>query len=301
MRVHSDWSTGAFEFEPCAPGVGPFAQRGFLETWWGHRGAGELMLVESDEALLPLYRERDVVRFLGESDLTDYHSPLGAGAEDLIAEMATALPAGTGLSLDSLPAEASEIVCRGLGRAGLTPRPRQHETAAVLTLPDTYGDYLGGLSSKERHEARRKGRRFTAALGEPRLVRDGSAEALDAFVRMHRSAPGDKGAFFDDEMRRFFAALLDGAGAVLDLLVASDETPVAAAFGFEAPDAYYLYNSSFDPEFGHVSPGVVMVNVMIEAAIGGGRSRFDFLKGDESYKFRLGGMARPLFQVEVSR
>jgi CelD/BcsL family acetyltransferase involved in cellulose biosynthesis len=40
---------------------------------------------------------------------------------------------------------------------------------------------------------------------------------------------------------------------------------------------------------------------MIEAAITGGRSRFDFLKGDEPYKFRLGGVARPLFEVEVSR
>jgi CelD/BcsL family acetyltransferase involved in cellulose biosynthesis len=88
---------------------------------------------------------------------------------------------------------------------------------------------------------------------------------------------------------------------VLDVLAAADGTPVAAAFGFETPDAYYLYNSSFDPQFGHVSPGAVMVDRMVEAAIDGGRSRFDFLKGDEPYKFRLGAVARPLFHVEVSR
>ena len=131
-------------------------------------------------------------------------------------------------------------------------------------------------------------------------MRDGSVGAFDAFVTMHRAALGEKGAFFDDAMASFFAALLDLDGAALDLLTAGDGTPVAAAFGFEEPDAYYLYNSAFDPDLGKVSPGVVLVDRMIEQAIAAGRARFDFLKGDEAYKFRMGAEARPLFRVEAA-
>jgi CelD/BcsL family acetyltransferase involved in cellulose biosynthesis len=38
---------------------------------------------------------------------------------------------------------------------------------------------------------------------------------------------------------------------------------------------------------------------MIEQAIGEGIGRFDFLKGDEVYKFRLGAEERPLYRVRV--
>ena len=100
-------------------------------------------------------------------------------------------------------------------------------------------------------------------------------------------------------MEAFFGSLLRAAGAVLDLLVAPNGTPVAAAFGFEATDSYYLYNSSFDPAAGHVSPGAVLVDRLIEAAIAAGRTRFDFLKGAEAYKFRMGAVERPLFAVEA--
>jgi CelD/BcsL family acetyltransferase involved in cellulose biosynthesis len=301
MKIHTDWSTPAFGFEPVASGVGPFAGRGFLETWWGARGSGELMLTESGSALLPLHRDGGVVRFLGEPDLTDYHTPLGSGAAGLVAELVSSLPGGTRVSFDSLPVEASEVMGRGLHDAGVTSTLVRHEVSAVLSLQGTYEDHLALLSSKERHEIRRKHRRFVAALGEPALVRDCSESAFRAFVSMHRAAPGSKGSFFDEPMEALFGSLLRVAGAVLDLLVASDGTPVAAAFGFEEADAYYLYNSSFDPSSGHVSPGVVLVDRLIEAAIAAGRTRFDFLKGAEAYKFRMGAAERPLFRLEAER
>jgi len=45
-------------------------------------------------------------------------------------------------------------------------------------------------------------------------------------------------------------------------------------------------------------PGVVLVHELIESAIASGRTRFDFLKGDETYKVRLGAAARQLFTLE---
>jgi CelD/BcsL family acetyltransferase involved in cellulose biosynthesis len=40
---------------------------------------------------------------------------------------------------------------------------------------------------------------------------------------------------------------------------------------------------------------------MIERAIDERRPRFDFLKGDETYKFRLGAEERPLYRLKARR
>jgi CelD/BcsL family acetyltransferase involved in cellulose biosynthesis len=51
-----------------------------------------------------------------------------------------------------------------------------------------------------------------------------------------------------------------------------------------------VYNSGFDPmSYQHLSPGIVVTARCIEYAINLGRQKFDFLRGDEVYKYRFGG------------
>lgn len=302
MKLHSDWSSDAFGLEPSAPHVGPFPTRGYLETWWIHRGAeaDALDIVEGDEGLAVLVRTSEGVTFAGESDLTDYHAPLGQGGPDLTADYIASLEPGTPFRLDSLPAEASEPISRALTRRGVVHTTEPHEIAAVLTLPSTYDDYLMALSKKERHETRRKGRRFSAALGEPSVV--DRPDGLDEFIDMHRRASGDKGSFMTDDIAQFFKTLLEDAGADLYLLYGlGHDGPLAGAFGWDGPQGYYLYNSAYDPDYQDVSPGVVLLSSLIERAIDLGHKRFDFLKGDETYKFRLGAEPRQLFVIAGCR
>ena len=100
-----------------------------------------------------------------------------------------------------------------------------------------------------------------------------------------------------DQRVAFFRALLAEAGASIDLLSVGDR-PVAAAFGFAESQAYYLYNSAYDPAFAEAGPGFVLLAAMIERSISDGLARFDFLKGDERYKYRLGAVERPLSVIE---
>jgi CelD/BcsL family acetyltransferase involved in cellulose biosynthesis len=99
----------------------------------------------------------------------------------------------------------------------------------------------------------------------------------------------------------FFSALLELPGTVLDFLVGGDGQALAAGFGFEDERAYYLYNSAYFPAAAEASPGAVLVDLLIGRAIEAGRSRFDLLKGDEAYKFRLGARPRPLYLLEGVR
>lgn len=296
IEVTDDWTAVDWERPPAVPGAGPFPRRGFLETWWRHRGAGRLCLVESETALLPLRVDGGLVEFLGEPDLTDYHSPLGSGAGAAAAAFLDTLPPGTRFRFDSLPVEAAAEMAAGLEEAGLTPTVVDHEVSAVLALADTVERHRAALSPKQRHETRRKSRRFADAFGPARLV--SSWEGFGVFVAMHRAAAGPKGGFMTSEVEGFFADLGRLPETVLHLLCGDEGAPVAAAFGFQTGDAYYLYNSAFDPAAAFASPGIVLLEALVEDAIGAGRSTFDLLKGDEEYKFRMGATRRVLQVVE---
>lgn len=297
MRVHQDWTTPGFELPPKAGHVGPFPGRAFLSVWTVHRGAGwEVEIVEGLGALLALGRRQDAVRFLGDHDVTDYHTPLGQGGAGLLREYVDRLPRQIRLVLDSLPADAANEIEATLEDADLRPTIRQHEITAVVELGDGHEAWLSGLRKKYRHELRRKRRRFEAELGSPRLVRRHDAHH---FAAMHRLAGGAKGEFMDDAMEGFFTALQDRVGAVVDTLEGADGRPCAMAFGFEDDTTYYLYNSAYDPSLVAVSPGIVLVDLLIRRTISSGRTRLDFLKGDEPYKFEFGAERRPLYVVET--
>jgi len=295
MVTHQNWSTEAFDLPPVSLRVGPFPGRAWLETWWRHRAVGDLLLADTGDSLLPLTFHNNQLRFAGEADLTDYHSPLGSA--DALSDVVAYLPAGSTVHLDSLPAGSAEIVADALRTADLTPTTTQHTVAAVLRLPATFDDYLAQLGKKERHELRRKRRRFDAELGTGLVERRSGAAAVDLFAELHRRSSGDKGTFMTTDMRDFFFGLHTEAGAVIDVLVDGSGNPTAAMFSFEDDDAFYLYNSAFEPEVRSLSPGNVMLSHLIERSIAEGREFFDFLKGDEVYKFRLGAEPRPLLAV----
>ena len=99
------------------------------------------------------------------------------------------------------------------------------------------------------------------------------------------------------EREAFCADLIGHAGATIDLLV-TKRGPVAAAFAFDRPDGYFLYNSAYTPEAAAASPGIVLLATLIETLIAEQAVRLDLLKGDEAYKFRLGAAARPLYRIE---
>lgn len=292
----SEWSPLERAGVPLAPHVGPFPTAEFVEVWWRHHGAGIPIVVEAARSALACVVDGGVVRLAGDADLTDYHSPLGSAVPDLVEGMASAVGDGARLVFDSLPREASEPLAAALADAGVDVTTADHAVTMVVDLPTAVDEYLAGLDGKHRHEIRRKRRRFEDAFGAPGLRRDDAG--FRAFVDMHRAAPGDKGTFMSDAMEAFFRDLLVAPGWSVDILVGSAGVPIAAAFGYEDVDGYYLYNLSFDPVASAASPGIILCDELIRAAITSGRRRFDFLKGREGYKRRFGATPRPLVVLE---
>jgi CelD/BcsL family acetyltransferase involved in cellulose biosynthesis len=289
----SEWVNLGGDRRPAAEAVGPFPHRPFLETWWEHRGEGALSVVDCGTSAAAFIEVGGTLSFAGDPDVTDYHSPLGDQPGMAVAAAIAGAPSGTTVVLDSMPEEVARPVMAAAVAAGIEPVVREHEATMVLDLS---GDAAATMSGKQRHEMRRKERRFVEAVGEPGLI-TGPA-GFDLFVAMHRMSEGPKGGFMSAANESFLRDLLGVAGSLVDVLVTGEGDPVAAAFGFADSDAYYLYNSSFDPRAEAISPGMVLLQMLIERESSVGRHRFDFLKGTEEYKRRLGALPRALFQIE---
>ena len=291
-----------FDLEPLAPRVGPFPQTDFVRAWWEEfRPAARMMIIASGSGTLPLMESAGVIQFLGDSDLTDYHSPLGSDLQGPVEILATMIDRTNSLDLDSLPSEAAAAVGQSLSATGLRPKTSEQTVARVLQLPSSVDEYYVSIGKKERHELRRKRRRYEEQIGPATLRTEiGPGFGFDEFVRLHRLAPGDKGSFMTGERHRFFSRLAGQKGWRVDYLE-DGGAATACLFGWTDGSDYYLYNSSFDPAVQAVSPGLVLLAGMIEHAITQGWGFFDFLKGDESYKARLGALPRQLFRVEASR
>jgi CelD/BcsL family acetyltransferase involved in cellulose biosynthesis len=292
------WDDVPTVLRPVAPMTGPFPMAPFLEAWTSHHTSSDTRapIAVTATAALPLWIDRGVVRLSGEADLTDYHSPLGASIDECVALVAHRFSGHT-FSFDSLPREALEPFASALAAAGVVPATRRHGATLVIDLPADAETWTASLPKKHRHELRRKRRRFVDILGEPLLQRRTDLEAFEAFITMHRSSRRTKGGFMTDNMERFFWSLIIDADASIDLVSVAG-SPVAAAFGFVDANAFYLYNSAYVEDAADASPGIELFASMIERSIDGGLKRFDFLKGDEQYKYRLGAIDRPLTVLE---
>lgn len=177
-----------------------------------------------------------------------------------------------------------------------------------LSLPATFDAYLDGLDKKSRHELRRKMRRASDALPglSFRVCRDPAelSGAFPSFLDLHRMSHPDKAAFMSDGMARFFGEIAQRwaeAGILRLAFLSSAGNDVAAALQLVAGDRMLLYNSGYDPSRRDANPGLVLNARCIEAAIAEGFREYDFLRGDERYKYDLGGVDRAVYRATVSR
>lgn len=184
------------------------------------------------------------------------------------------------------------------------------DVCPVLDLPAgiDFESYLGTLGKKERHEVRRKLRRAEAA-GEVRLERSADPGAdLDAFIDLHQGRWGDEGLFpatpGGAQSRAFFSGLFDRCGAesclALHFLTVAGRR-IAAGVWFDDGQTLFFYNAGTDPNARELSPGVLLVALSIRAALANGRTRFDFLRGDEPYKYEWGAVDQPIQRLLVVR
>lgn len=190
-------------------------------------------------------------------------------------------------------------------RRGLRVEVEQEDVSPALALPASWEAYQAGLSKKDRHELRRKLRRLHSA-GEARwyFVADAGPADVADFIRLHRLSDESKADFMTDEMGRWFHAIVErfAPGGTLRLYFLDlDGVRVAATILFDYGDQFLLYNSGYDPDYARLSVGLALKAYCIHDAIAAGRGVFDFLQGNEPYKYDLGAVDKPIYRMKIRR
>ena len=289
------------------------------KAWWqvfGNDYELVLLSVYDDSKLVgvaPIKREDGKFSFIGSSDVCDYMDFIARqGWEDYV--FPRLLDYLEPLEWNSI--ELDSLLPQSLALKYLVPLARQRgyqvetkqtNVSPQLLLPPVWEHYLALLTTKDRHELRRKLRRLEQTQSANYITvtdRENLRQAMDSFFKLFQLSGADKANFMTDKKREFFTtmvSLLAETGNIRLSFLEIEGTRVSAALCFDYNYDIYLYNSAYDPAYLALSVSLLLEAFCIRNAIDNGKKRFDFLSGNEPYKHDLGGLDVPIYQCLMSR
>jgi CelD/BcsL family acetyltransferase involved in cellulose biosynthesis len=301
-----------------------FHTRRFLLAWWRDRSArspaSRLVTAKvvdggSTLGICAFELAEGVLSFAGGRDVVDYMGPVAVAgrekevacalAEWIFGEMSWTEAFLAGLVHNDA---MSQAIADAIVRFALDANIEAYDRAP--RIGQASAGYLAMLNSKRRADVLRKRNRLAEAVGELELAvstRETVLEALDRLLAWKSEA--------SPATREFVAEYGGFVRAVVEELAAVDAAhvvelrasgrPLASAIMLYHRETAYIYNMSYDMAFATgdhagVAPGVVLVSYLVERSLEQGL-RFDFLKGAQDYKLRLGGVPVDLIGITAKR
>ncbi len=288
------------------------------ELWWNNfqdsRSLAGFYLTDPQgdvAAIASLSRCGDHFSLVGNSDTFDYNDFVIANGveESFYPALLDAIGADGGRQLDlySIGEDSPTLtILPDLARArGYAVDVEEEDVAPRLALGDTWEDYLAGLSKKDRHELRRKLRRLEGHENWRWYCVSDANEAsrrMDDFLDLMRRSDEAKAEFLTEEREAFFRQMVV-ATAEEDILrlffMEMDNKTVAASLCLDYDGVRMLYNSGHDPEYRYYSVGLLLHSLCLRDALERDYRYFDFLRGNETYKYRLGGTDHHLYRITL--
>lgn len=285
--------------------------------WWDIFGGDadlSILSVRHQEnviGLAPLQLKGDSAAFIGSIDVCDHLDFIVAVGRE--AEFFEVLLDHLGrqgiidLELGLLRPDSTVLsyLVKVAANRGCEVSTSSEDVTLELKLPATWEDYLGMLNGKQRHEVKRKLRRLDEAGDINLRVVENTGEIpehMATFFELLKMSNSEKAAFMTDQMTSFFQALAGAMAAskMLKLYILElNAAPVAVSMCFDFNATLHLYNSGFDPSFQSLSVGLLCNVFSIKDGIKRGMKKYDFLKGAETYKHRLGGREIPLYNCKI--
>jgi CelD/BcsL family acetyltransferase involved in cellulose biosynthesis len=293
-------------------------------TWWRAYEAGALwVLTVHDEhnrlvAIAPWFIQTKpdgerVVRTIGCVDVTDYmdiivdHDHVDAVQRSLAQYAWDNRDQFDRMNLCNVSEHSRTFATfpQHLSSAGFDAEPVLQEVCPVIHLPDSFEAYLESLDKKQRHEIRRKLRRAENEAELNWYTVDSThdfEQQVEVFFRLMASSQPSKAEFLADARNeRFFRSILRVAyecGWLRMTFLEVDGQPAACYCDFVYQDSVLVYNSGLDPNYvPHLSTGIVLLAYNIRRAIEDGLKLYDFLRGNESYKYRMGAQDTRVYML----
>jgi CelD/BcsL family acetyltransferase involved in cellulose biosynthesis len=310
----------------------PFLRHEYLTAWWQGMGGGEWSQGElyvitgraEDGQLIgiaPLFltNNRDgeaALMLLGSFEISDYLDVI-ARPENLSDFLDATLEYLQGDAapeyslLDWYNILESSPTIKALQEAAekrgwvYSQEPLQH--CPYIPLPGDWEKYINSIDKKQRHEIRRKMRRaneyylplrWYIADDESRLDKE-----VDDFLDLMANDP-DKVKFLTPAMRLQMHSIAQAAlqcGSLQLAFIEVNGEKAAGYLNFDYLNHIWVYNSGFDYRFKELSLGWVLLSYLLQWANENKRESFDFMRGDEDYKYRFGAIDRRVMRLMVRK
>lgn len=309
----------------------PFLRYDYLKTWWQTRGGGEwtseaqlvIILAKEEGHLVGIapcfvsqHSDRKELLFLGCIEISDYldflvkPQHLGAFTEGLLAYIKSTLVPKFGIeAVDfyNLVDESPSI--RALKSAaiaqGITCSVEPLMNSPYIPLTGDYEEYMANLDKKQRHEMKRKMRRILELPVETEWYIASDPTTIDReiqeFLRL-MAYDESKRTFLTAAMREQMSLSMHEAfkAGILQLTFLTIGGEKAAAYlNFDFQNRIFVYNSGIDPRFYEHSPGWVLLIHLLKWANENDRFEFDFMRGNEDYKYKFGAVDRTVMRVRI--
>ena len=287
----------------------------YQRTWWRCLGTGELLILavrdDADGQLAGIAPLFAVTNSHGQrvlatggcvqvSDYLDFIAAHGqeeavyAALEDYLA--GPDAPTWDALDLCNIHQDSPTLMLLpALAEArGWRASTTKDEVCPIVRLPGTWDEYLGMLESKQRREINRKLRQVGLDVNWYIVGAEHDLNAeVEGFLDLMAASTPDKATFLTSQMRDFFhqlARLAHDAGWLQLVFLRVGERKAAAYFNFVYNNRVVVYNSGLDwRTFPQLGAGIILTAYSIRHAIEQGCEVFDFLRGDERYKYQFGG------------
>lgn len=310
----------------------PFLRHEYITAWWQGMGGGEwshgelyIVTARAEDGRLigiaPLFltenRESEpALMLLGSIEISDYLDVI-ARPEDMPAFLEALLehlagdqaPACQLLDWYNLLENSSTLTALQVAaeKRGWTYTQQLLQHCPYIPLAGDWEKYICGIDKKQRHEIRRKMRRAEEYYLPVRwyITQDGTrlAQDIDGFLDLMACDP-DKARFLTPAMRTQMHTIVHAAhqsGWLQLAFIEVNGEKAAGYLNFDYMNHIWVYNSGLDFRFSELSLGWVLLGHLLEWANEHKRQSFDFMRGDEQYKYRFGAIDRRVVRAMVRK
>lgn len=190
--------------------------------------------------------------------------------------------------------------CQILSGLGVRMHVSNDSTTPYLSLSRSWRDQTAKLGRNLRYNIERYGRKLKKDYPDMEIVasREPSDAEMEAFFDLHQMRMAllhKKTTLILPANKKFHKQFVHCASKnswirLFELKVRGEI--VAALYGFVFKNRFCFYNQGFHPEFARYSPATLLVAESIHTSIEEGLAEFDFLRGNEPYKFHWTQNAR---------
>jgi len=198
------------------------------------------------------------------------------------------------------------ILRDSLKDTSLTFTERINIKAPYISIDCDWLKYYNALGKNIRSDMRRRLNCLTKK-GKAEFVRihetDDVTNTLHIIKSIHvkcRQAKGEISWYTDEKRLRFVSLILERFGDLkwLDIVFLKlNDRIVAYYLGFIYDNVVYFWNTGFDPEFSGLSPGKLLLHHWIKDSFAVGYREFDFMVGQEPYKFQWTNHIRSNYEL----